>query len=73
MKRFGNPFLSLAAPFLILVALLGLFQREGREKVQSLPAILVGTGLIFTSGVRRHRRRKMLLFQLKNPQKDEVR
>ena len=49
MKRFVNPLLSLAAPFLILVAGIGLFQREGSDRLQSLPALLVGTGLIISS------------------------
>ena len=72
MKRFGNPFLSLAATFLIVLALFGLLQREGRERVQVIPAISVGGGLIIASLIRRNRRRKMLLFQIRSSQEEEI-
>ena len=68
MKRFGNPLLSFSALFLVCLATLGIIQREGREKVQSLPAIFVGTGLIIASSIRRTRRRKMLLSEIKDSQ-----
>ena len=72
MNRFGKLFLSLGAPFLILVATVGLFQREGRERLQAIPALLVGSGLIIASAIRRDRRRKMLLFEIRNRQEDEI-
>ena len=61
MKRFGNPVLSLAAPLLILVALIGLFQRQGSDRFQALPAFLVGVGLIISGALERRSRRKKLL------------
>ncbi len=69
MKRFGNPLLSFSALFLICLASLGMVNREGREKIQYLPAFLVGGGLIISSIVRRNRRRKMLLIELRTNQK----
>ena len=72
MKRFGNPFLSFAAPLLIMLAILGIVQREGKERVQSLPAFCVGGGLILASAIRRGRRRKMLLFEIRNTEKEEI-
>ncbi len=65
MKRFGNPLLSLAAPFLIIVSLLGLLQRDGNERFQCLPALLVGFGLIISGAVERKGRRKKLLLEIR--------
>ncbi|MCP4973312.1 MAG: DUF3188 domain-containing protein, partial [Prochlorococcus sp.] len=53
MKRLGRPWLSLAPPLLILLAILALFQRQGSDGLQSLPAFLVGAGLIVHSAVGR--------------------
>ena len=71
MKRFGNPVISFASAFLVLLAILGLFQRDGREKIQSLPAFFVGGGVIFAGVIRRSRRRKMLLLQIRNSRNEE--
>ena len=64
MKRFGNPLISISAPLLILLAILGFVHREGREKVQAIPVFVVGSGLILTGTVRRLRRRRMLLLEI---------
>ncbi len=66
MKRFVNPLLSLAAPLLILVSILGLIQREGSDRLQSLPALLVGFGLIVNAALERRRRRNKLLLAIRN-------
>ena len=42
---------------LILLALLATNQRQGKDRVQVLPAILVGSGLIISSALGRQRRR----------------
>ena len=65
MKRFGNPLLSFAASFLICLAMLGLMQRQGRDKIQTLPSFLVGSGLVIASFIRRSRRRKILLMEIR--------
>ena len=67
MKRFGNRLLTLAAPFLVLVAVLGFFQREGTDRFQSLPALLTGIGLIISGAWERRTRRKKLLLAIRNP------
>ena len=72
MKHFENIFLSFAAPFLILLSILGFFQREGKEKIQALPAFCVGGGLIIASTVKRIRRRKMLLFEIRRINQDKI-
>ncbi len=71
MQRLGNPLISFAAPLLIVLALLGLFRRQGNDWVHSLPAFFVGSGLIVTGSVRRMRRRSMLLQQLRSSKKIE--
>ena len=71
MKRLGRPWLSLAPPLLILLAILALFQRQGSDGLQSLPAFLVGAGLIVHSAVGRRRRRRQLLLALRGSDQDE--
>jgi len=65
MNRLGNPLISISAPLLILLAIIGFLHREGKDKIQSIPALVVGSGLIFTGGVRRFRRRRMLFLEIK--------
>tara|TARA_Y100001968_G_scaffold314434_1_gene339760 strand:- start:3674 stop:3895 length:222 start_codon:yes stop_codon:yes gene_type:complete len=69
MKRFCNPFLSFSAFFLICLAVSGIIQREGQERMQALPAFFVGGGLIISGFIRRTERRKMLLLEIRNSQK----
>ncbi len=66
MKRFSNPFLTLGAPFLIVVAMMGLLQREGSDRWQCLPAFIVGFGLIISGALERRGRRKKLLLAIRN-------
>ena len=66
MKYFGNPLLSLAAPILILISILGLIQRDGSDRLQCLPALLVGFGLIISGAFERRTRRKKLLLEIRN-------
>ena len=70
MKRLGNPLISIAAPLLILLAITGFLHREGKDKIQVLPALVVGSGLILTGTVRRFRRRRMLLLEIKKDMND---
>ena len=64
MKRLGNPLISIAAPLLILLAITGFLHREGKDKIQLIPALVVGSGLVLTGAVRRFRRRRMLLLEI---------
>ena len=52
------------APLLGLLALLATNQRQGKDRVQVLPAVLVGSGLIISSALGRQRRRASLLADL---------
>ena len=71
MKRLGNPLISIAAPLLILLAIIGFLYREGKDKIQAIPALAVGSGLILTGTVRRFRRRRMLLLEIKKDMNDQ--
>ena len=55
---------SLGAPLLIVVALLAIQLRQGKDRVQVLPAVLVGSGLMISSALGRQRRRARLLADL---------
>jgi len=71
MKRLGNPLISISAPLLILLAITGFLHREGKDKIQVIPALVVGNGLVLTGTVRRFRRRRMLLLEIKKDMNDQ--
>tara|TARA_B100000214_G_C23734998_1_gene520601 strand:+ start:490 stop:711 length:222 start_codon:yes stop_codon:yes gene_type:complete len=71
MKRLGNPLISISAPLLILIAITGFFHREGKDKIQVIPALVVGSGLVLTGTFRRMRRRSMLLQEIKKDINDQ--
>ena len=66
MKNSKNFFLSLAAPCLVFISLLGFFHRKDNDRVQAVPALLVGIGLIFSNAFARTKRRKKLLNEMLN-------
>ena len=70
MKRLGNPLISISAPLLILLSILGFLHREGKDKIKVIPALVVGNGLVLTGMVRRFRRRRMLLLEIKKDMND---
>ena len=61
MRRTVTIWLSFGAPLMILLAVLASQQRQGSDRVQALPAVLVGSGLTISSAVGRRRRRGKLL------------
>ena len=71
MNRLGNPLISISAPLLILLAITGFLHRDGKYKIQALPALVVGSGFILTGGVRRFRRRRMLFLEMKKDINDQ--
>ena len=71
MNRLGNPLISISAPLLILLALTGFLHREGKDKIQAIPALVVGSGLVVTGAARRFRRRKMLFLEIKKNMNDQ--
>ena len=71
MKRLGNPLISISAPLLILLAITGFLHREGKDKIQVIPALVVGSGLVLTGAVRRFSRRRMLFLEIKKDMNDK--
>ena len=71
MNRLGNPLISISAPLLILLAITGFSHREGKDKTQAIPALVVGSGLVLTGAVRRFRRRRMLFLEIKKDMNDQ--
>ncbi len=71
MKRLGNPLVSLSAPFLIVLAITGFMHRDGRDRIQALPALLVGSGIILSGTIRRFRRRRMLLLEVRKTMEEK--
>ena len=71
MKRFGSPLLSMAATLLIVLAMVALFQREGGERFQCVPALIVGFGLIISGAMERIRRRRRLLQSIRSKRPDD--
>ena len=66
MKGLSTSLVSLGAPLLIILALVAVQQRQGRDRVQALPAALVGTGLVISSSIVRRRQRARLLAALRS-------
>ncbi|MFM7239916.1 MAG: DUF3188 domain-containing protein [Cyanobium sp.] len=60
--------LALASPLLILLALVAMLVRPAGDRVQALPALVIGSALLITSWVRRRRRRSEIHRSLRLPQ-----
>ena len=71
MNRLGNPLISFSAPLLVVLAITGFLYREGKDKIQVIPGLVVGSGLVLTGAVRRFRRRRMLLIEIKKDINDQ--
>ncbi len=69
MNNSKNLFVSLAAPCFIFISLLGFFYRKDNDRVQAVPALLVGIGLICSNAFGRTKRRKKLLNEMLNRRK----
>ena len=65
-KRF---FLSVVAPFMILLSVIGLILREDNRKIFYLPIGLMGIAIILEKGISRKLRRKNILEKIKTYQK----
>jgi len=64
--RLRRVLFGLASPLLMALALLALLHSPDRDRLKALPALLIGTGLLLTSSVRRRRRRAELLRALRH-------
>ena len=61
MKQWLPLMASFGAPLLIALAVVAAQHREGRDRSQALPPLLVGSGLIISAAVGRRRHRGRLL------------
>ncbi|MFM8936835.1 MAG: DUF3188 domain-containing protein [Vulcanococcus sp.] len=52
--------LALATPLLILLGLAGLLLRQGADRLQAIPALAIGLGLLLQSLIVWRRRRRAL-------------
>ncbi len=59
--------LALSSPLLILLALMSMLNRSSATRLQAMPALLIGSGLLLFSLLRRRRRRALLLRILREP------
>lgn len=59
--------LALSSPLLILLSLVCLLTRPGSDRIQVVPTLAIGTGLLATSSLRRRRRRREILRALRLP------
>ena len=58
--------LALATPLLILLGLVGLLLRQGSDRLQAVPALVIGVALLLQSAWRWRRRRRALLTALQD-------
>ncbi len=63
MRRRDLP--ALASPLLVVLGLQGLLLRQGSDRLQALPALLIGVALLLQSAWRWRRRRRALLVALR--------
>ncbi len=72
MKQRLQLLASLGAPLMIALAILASQHREGRERSQALPPLMVGSGLIISAAVGRRRHRTRLLEALQLSRQNRV-
>ena len=58
--------LALATPLLILLGLVGLLLRQGSDRLQAVPALVIGVALLLQSAWSWRRRRRALLTALQD-------
>jgi hypothetical protein len=62
--------LACATPLLILLGLVGLLLRQGSDRLQAVPALVIGVALLVQSGWSRRRRRRALLAALQERERE---
>ena len=71
MKIDKGVILSLVAPFMIFLSLLGLIFRDNTKKIFYLPIGLMGVSIILEKNLRRKLDRKNILKKIKSYQNDK--
>ncbi len=67
--KIRHKWLILATPFLISIAVIGFFQRNGTDRIQVLPALSVGIGLLYSSALDRKKIRSKILSEINETRK----
>ena len=65
-SRFSRDLLALATPLLILLGLAGVALRQGSDRLQAVPAVVIGVALLLQSAWSWRRRRRALLEALRD-------
>ena len=69
MKVNKGLFLSLVAPFMIIISAIGLILRDNNKKIFYLPIGLMGISIILEKDISRRQDRKNILKKIKSYQK----
>lgn len=68
MSRFGRDLLACSTLLLVVLGLLGVLLRQGPDRLQALPALLIGLALLSQSAWSWRRRRRSILGILRDEQ-----
>ena len=68
MSRLGRDLLACSTLLLVVLGLLGVLLRQGPDRLQALPALLIGFALLLQSAWSWRRRRRSILGILRDEQ-----
>ena len=68
MSRLGRDLLACSTLLLVVLGLLGVLLRQGPDRLQALPALLIGLALLLQSALSWRRRRRSILGILRDEQ-----
>ena len=68
MSRLGRDLLACSTLLLVVLGLLGVVLRQGPDRLQALPALLIGLALLLQSAWSWRRRRRSILSTLRDQQ-----
>ena len=68
MSRLGQDLLACSTLLLVVLGLLGVLLRQGPDRLQALPALLIGLALLLQSAWSWRRRRRSILGILRDEQ-----
>ena len=68
MNRLGRDLLACSTLLLVVLGLLGVLLRQGPDRLQALPALLIGLALLLQSAWSWRRRRRSILGILRDEQ-----
>ena len=64
MSRHGRDLLACSTLLLVVLGLFGVLMRQGPDRLQALPALLIGLALLLQSAWSWRRRRRSILIEL---------